>query len=79
MLLHGLFRHFSGGLLHPDRELWDLACDMCVEFLIDDSWSRPVRTGRSRPDRDRIERQGAPVITRSTRPDRDSRKFGKYR
>ena len=44
---HCLFRHLTRRGSR-DEALWDLACDMCVEFLIDDSWSRPVRTGRSR-------------------------------
>ena len=44
---HCLFRHLTRRGSR-DESLWDLACDMCVEFLIDDSWSRPVRTGRSR-------------------------------
>ena len=35
MLLHGLFRHFSSGLLHPDRELWDLSADIAAESVAD--------------------------------------------
>ncbi len=44
---HCLFRHLIR-LNGRDEALWHLACDMSVEFLIDETWSRPVRTGRSR-------------------------------
>ena len=43
---HCLFRHIFKRI-RPDRELWMLACDMAVEFLIDAQNLRATRTGRS--------------------------------
>ena len=43
---HCLFRHIFKRI-RPDPELWMLACDMAVEFLIDAQNLRATRTGRS--------------------------------
>ena len=43
---HCLFRHIFKRI-RPDRELWFLACDMAVEFLIDSQNQRSTRVSRT--------------------------------
>ena len=45
-IYHCLFRHIFKRI-RSDRELWMLACDMAVEYLIDSQNNRSTRMGRS--------------------------------
>ena len=48
MLMHCMFRHMYEADKFSDTELWDLACDIAVESIIDSLRFRSVRTGVSR-------------------------------
>lgn len=51
MVLHCLFRHL-GGRKERDERLWNLACDIAVESMIDGMFHRSVRFSRSMLRRD---------------------------
>ena len=42
-VIHCIFRHMYGLRGHPDRELWDLACDIAAESVIDSMNCKAVR------------------------------------
>lgn len=55
LLLHGVFRHFdiAASILHP---LWDLACDMAVESVINELNLPPLTNAKTIPQQNELAR-----------------------